>query len=148
MTSFSRQSHPWSSRVLETLAVVTLIACTDTGFVTEPQRAPDPSYSVAAYVGTIFGEASDPLGDAVVQSPYIPPDLVHASIAVVDGEVILKARYAPGVVAGQNNLFGFVIDTDQNSATGFPYFDLGVNVYIQNFFTGDATIVRLQRIRY
>lgn len=147
MASISRQSQRWSNRVVETFAVITLIACADTEAVMEPQRASDASYSVGGYAGTIFGEASDPLGDALVQPPFIPPDLVHASIAVVNGEVILKAQYAPGVVAGQNNLFGFVIDTDQNPATPvtFPYFDLGVEVYIQNFFTGDATIVRLSR---
>jgi hypothetical protein len=69
-------------------------------------------------VGPIFfGQATDPVGDA--NGGGINPDLVWGSVTTMnDGTVKLSARYASGTFNPSNTEALFLLDTDQNAATG------------------------------
>lgn len=133
---------------LSALVALSLAACTDADVVTAPQSPPERSLNsvVPAYAGIIFGAAEDPTGDAVEIPPAPPPDLVYTSITVLEDAVILRARFAPGVFGVDHSRFGFLIDLDQDPATGLPWYDIGAELYLENVFSEDVEVVRLHPI--
>ena len=71
-------------------------------------RAPAPA------IGT--GTITDPAGD----SGQGNPDLVSATVIVQDVFTTMKVRFAPGTFNANTTVAQFLLDTDQNPATGHP----------------------------
>lgn len=77
----------------------------------------------------LLGIATDPLGDM----PRRGADLVWGQIEVVDGEVLISIRWAPGTFVRDTSRVTLHLDTDQNPLTG----SLGINAT----HTVDAEII-------
>lgn len=78
-------------------------------------KANSPSTGPAA----LHGEVSDPIGDVRPFSSIAhPPDLVHGSADVADGNVTFTVRLAPGTFDPETTLLVINLDTDQNPRTG------------------------------
>ena len=76
-----------------------------------------------------FGQATDGLGDTT--GGGTSPDLVWGSVmTTADGKVTLMVRYAAGTFNSSTTQAQFLLDTDQNLATGSP----GSNAGCQNDF--------------
>jgi hypothetical protein len=72
-----------------------------------------------ALVPLFFGQAVDPLGDAL--GGGTTPDLTWGSVTVLsNGTVKLSARYASGTFNPSTSEALFLLDTDQNVNTGSP----------------------------
>jgi hypothetical protein len=76
---------------------------------------------VVAAAGTpqFFGQATDPLGDSTGATGS--PDLVWSAVTTTsDGNVKVQVRFAQGTFDPNTTLVEFLLDTDQNFATGSP----------------------------
>jgi hypothetical protein len=88
----------------------------------------------AAQAQTLFGQVTDPSGDAgIPPPPAVPPDLISASVTVSNGSMNLGVRFAPGAFNSETTFVVFSLDTDQNPSTGHPGLD--------EFGTIDAGII-------
>ncbi len=75
--------------------------------------------SITNPVPVFFGQATDPLGDAIGGGTN--PDLVWGSVTTFNnGSVKLAVRYAAGTFNSSTTEAQFLLDTDQNPATGSP----------------------------
>lgn len=74
-------------------------------------------------VSTFHAEVTDPAGDAVA-SVVVPtsPDLIHGTLDVSGGLLRVTFQFAPGTLS-PSTVVTILLDTDQNSATG--YYDSG-----------------------
>jgi hypothetical protein len=80
------------------------------GFAIQDVAGPPP-------VTPYFGQVIDPVGDAGAGNP----DLVWASVSTgSDGNVTAKVRFASGTFNPATTAAQFLLDTDQNPATGSP----------------------------
>jgi len=92
-------------------AILSTAACGSN--TTSPTAAPSPNI--------FHAEVTDPVGDVVVTAGVPrPPDLVHATVDVVDGSVTLTIQFAPGTMSAQTTRLTIQLDTDQNASTGIP----------------------------
>src|SRR4051794_2724433 len=74
------------------------------------------------YVGSL----SDPLGDNF----FGGPDIVSAEIVLDDLWVTFTMRFAPSTWDPATTKSSFILDTDQNSATGVAFNGIGVEAEV------------------
>jgi hypothetical protein len=88
---------------------------------TSPVKATSNQFSITNSP-VFFGQATDPVGDAGTSATGAPnPDLVWGSVTTFnDGTVKLTVRYASGTFNSTTTHAEFLLDTDQNPATGSP----------------------------
>ena len=84
-------------------------------------------------VNTFHAEVTDAAGDAVVSAAVpTPPDLIHGTLDVAGGNLTVTFQFAPGTLSS-STVVTILLDTDQNSATGFNDtgygIDYGVSLY-------------------
>jgi len=85
------------------------------------------AFSIIALVPVFFGQAMDPVGDALGGSPN--PDLVFASITTFnDNTAKLSVRFAAGTFNPASTQVEFLLDTDQSVSTGRPGIDGGCSL--------------------
>jgi hypothetical protein len=97
-------------------------------------RALTPSEIQALYNPYMFGQVSDPAGDAYDASNVSPdPDLVSATGTVTGENLILNVQFAPNTFSTASSGAQFMLDTDRNPQTGHP----GVNAGCQD----DASLI-------
>jgi hypothetical protein len=71
----------------------------------------------------LFGQVTDPAGDAYPWSNPPSPDLVSATGTVNGTNLVLNVQFAPGTFTTASSCAQFMLDTDCNPGTGHP----GVN---------------------
>lgn len=77
---------------------------------------------------TPSGSVSDPAGDATDDTRVSPdPDLVSASVSSDGTNLNLAVRFSPPTFNASLSRASFVIDVDENPATGFPGIDAANN---------------------
>lgn len=88
-------------------------------------------------------EVNDPTGDAAVSAAVpLPPDVIHGTADVGDGNVTLTIQFAPGTLNRASTLLTIELDTDQNAATGIPAAN-GVGIdYVLSLYGPTGTIVQ------
>ena len=95
---------------------LTLLSCLGCGSGTQPETP-------------LIGMATDPVGDMTRPGA----DLVSGRIEVIDGEVLISVRWAPGTFIRDTSRVTLLLDTDQNPLTGA----LGIN----STHTVDADVI-------
>jgi len=74
----------------------------------------------------ITGSVTDPAGDATDWAGLDPdPDLVSATVSSNGVDLILTVGFAPGTFDESTAMVDFLLDTDQDTATGHPGTDAG-----------------------
>src|SRR5262245_39745587 len=67
----------------------------------------------------LHAEIGDPVGDALPDpSDRTSPDLVHGTIDVSNGTIMVAVQYAPGAFDRSTSRLTVQLDTDQNASTG------------------------------
>ena len=113
--------------VLSALAV----ACGHPRPQTAPVSHPLSGSAVTAAPHRLHGEADDPAGDATADPRLArSPDLVHASVDVVDGQAHFVVRLVSGTFDRTTTLVIVNLDTDGNPSTGQAIAGLGVDYVI------------------
>src|SRR4051812_28145283 len=82
------------------------------------------------YVGSV----SDPVGDNF----FGGPDIVSAQIVVDDLWVTFTMRFAGGTWDPATTKSSFILDLDQDTATGTPFNGVGVEATVSQGYLGDA----------
>ena len=72
-----------------------------------------PSYAQTTNA-TVSGQVTDPTGDAQASSVNPSPDMVSASVEVINSNLRLTVHFAPGTFNQNSTIAEFSLDTDQN----------------------------------
>ena len=93
---------------------------------------------------TLHAEIGDPAGDALPDpSDRTSPDLVHGTIDVSNGTLMISVKFAPGAFDPATSRLTVQLDTDQNASTGIRAGNLGVDYIIDMFAsTGQASVLK------
>jgi hypothetical protein len=104
-----------------------------------PLNPPGPQNSK-----TLHGEVSDSIGDAPSDSRVpVSPDLVHATVDVLAGNITFVVQFAPGTLDRQTARVSALLDTDEDPLTGIRQTDIGVDYNIDFAAnTGQASITK------
>jgi hypothetical protein len=127
------------------VALVFSLSCGD-GRSTSPAAPTGPPPPPILPRGTV----TDATGDAATCCPVIAvaPDLVSGGITITDGgTAILSVRFSPGTFDPNTTTVGFLLDTDQNAASGGDFTGMGLEYIVDfgsEYFSGFAFILRYE----
>src|SRR3954468_14510209 len=91
-------------------------------------------------INTFRAEVTDAAGDAVVSATVpTPPDLIHGTLDVAGGNLTVTFQFAPGTL-GPSTVVTILLDTDQNTATGFNDTGFGIDYGVSLYASTQAFI--------
>ena len=92
---------------------------------------------------TLHGEVADSAGDAVTAPGGVnTPDLVHATVDVRNGSVMVTIQFASGTFDRQSTRLTIELDTDQNPGTGIVAAGLGIDYILDEWVLTNQTRVQ------